>query len=633
MARKSLLVKVSRGLIALMIISLLVPVLAFAAGGFQGITYNSDGTVTGTVYYDGGETVANSVYLDVTDLNGTSLGVVEATYSNEENGVRYYTFQNASTGQVNNATPIRIQEQVTSVTEEVYAQSHHVHGYINLNGAAAAGTTVTATSGNTVVTATYGATNFMAAGSQLHYSFDGLPSGTYSITATSGSYSSTTSHAVTENVDIEKHNGIYYLVNAVPALTLQTSGGGGGGGGGGYYPTPTPTPQDGVLNITVGNEVAANALLAAFADRDDVTVTVKGDFLEVPVSALIEAAKRPGTSLTIITDNGSYILPLSALNFSHFATVLDTGMTDLTMIVRMEMVSNEAATKINTKATSLGAKLLSDSIDFTINFEGKDNKKSPLESFGKTYVSRTLNLNENANTTHATGAWYDPQTGDLAFVPSTFSTLNGKTTATLKRNSNSIYTVVELNKSFSDIPASHWSKEEVELLASKLVIAGVTPNTFAPDADVTRAEFAALVVRSLGLSITAGVSFDDVSADAWYSEEVATATAAGLIVGYEDGTFRPNAKISRAELASLVVRAMAYAGGDTSITAAEQSNALKGFTDSSEAAWATKDLAVAIDAGIVYGVGNNKLAPSATATRAEAAAMLSRYLIEIGFMN
>jgi len=288
---------------------------------------------------------------------------------------------------------------------------------------------------------------------------------------------------------------------------------------------------------------------------------------------------------------------------------------------------------VMSKATSLGAKLLSESIDFSIVFEGKDNKKSPLDSFGKTYVSRTLNLNENANTSHATGAWYDPQTGDLAFVPSTFSTLSGNTTATLKRNSNSIYTVVELDKSFSDIPTSHWSKEEVELLASKLVIAGVSENNFAPNANITRAEFAALVIRSLGLSIKGGTSFYDVSPDSWYYEEVATATNAGLIVGYEDGTFRPNDQITRAELASLVVRAMAYTGANTNLTASEQSNVLKGFTDASEVNWAMKDLAVAVDANIVYGVGNNKLAPSATATRAEAAAMLSRYLIEVGFMN
>ncbi|MEX1029330.1 MAG: hypothetical protein WDZ91_04690 [Paenibacillaceae bacterium] len=59
-------------------------------------------------------------------------------------------------------------------------------------------------------------------------------------------------------------------------MTLTASGGGGGGGSGGGIVTPNPTPQDGVINITVGNEVAASALLAAFGQSDDVTVT--GDY-------------------------------------------------------------------------------------------------------------------------------------------------------------------------------------------------------------------------------------------------------------------------------------------------------------------------------------------------------------------
>uniref|UniRef100_UPI0018F530A2 S-layer homology domain-containing protein n=1 Tax=Paenibacillus alkalitolerans TaxID=2799335 RepID=UPI0018F530A2 len=194
----------------------------------------------------------------------------------------------------------------------------------------------------------------------------------------------------------------------------------------------------------------------------------------------------------------------------------------------------------------------------------------------------------------------------------------------------SIYTVVELDKSFSDVTGT-WSEKYVESMANKLIVEGYETGLFQPNKAITRAEFAALVVRALGLSNkTATSNFSDVAAGAWYANAVAVAAEAGIIKGYaEDNTFRPNAEISRKELAAMVVRASEYAG--TKLAA--DTSALAAFKDAGKLGWAEAEVSAAVKAGIVNGLNASVLAPNGTATRAEAATMLQRFLANAKFIN
>ena len=76
---------------------------------------------------------------------------------------------------------------------------------------------------------------------------------------------------------------------------------------------------------------------------------------------------------------------------------------------------------------------------------------------------------------------------------------------------------------------------------------------FNPDGEITRAEFAALLVRSLGLNEeTDALSFTDVGPDEWYTGVIGAAVSSGLINGYKDGTFRPDALISREQMVTMI---------------------------------------------------------------------------------
>src|SRR5690606_22554503 len=126
--------------------------------------------------------------------------------------------------------------------------------------------------------------------------------------------------------------------------------------------------------------------------------------------------------------------------------------------------------------------------------------------------------------------------------------------------------------------SEHWAKEQVELLASKLLLNGVNQDRFAPEQNVNRAEFASMLTRALGLGeqFNEGVMFSDIDAETWYAGEVGAAALSGLVSGFGDGKFRPAEQITREQLAVMAARAMAFAGKSAEAGA---SSSLMVYTD------------------------------------------------------
>nr|WP_256224178.1 S-layer homology domain-containing protein [Paenibacillus sp. 1_12] len=176
----------------------------------------------------------------------------------------------------------------------------------------------------------------------------------------------------------------------------------------------------------------------------------------------------------------------------------------------------------------------------------------------------------------------------------------------------------------------HWAKDDVELLASKLLVKGRTETTFDPQSSISRAEFAAMLVRGLGLGEDKTNNFKDVSANDWYMGIVGVAAKAGLIEGDESGKFNPNASITREEMAVMINRAMAFVGKKTS----GDVNQLNAFKDANSiSTWAKDAVAKGVMAGLLNGKSANAFEPSATANRAEAAVLLKRLMQTVGFIN
>ncbi len=164
---------------------------------------------------------------------------------------------------------------------------------------------------------------------------------------------------------------------------------------------------------------------------------------------------------------------------------------------------------------------------------------------------------------------------------------------------------------FTDI-AGHWAMSAILSAASNQLVSGYPDGTFKPNAVITRAEFTVILANALKLEAAGpSTSFtDEARIGDWAKQAIANAVEAGIVSGYEDGSFRPSAHITRAEMAAMVARALKLsADADTTTSFADDKDIPK---------WAKGAIEQVRKLGIVGGRGGNKFVPSGTATRAEA---------------
>ena len=180
---------------------------------------------------------------------------------------------------------------------------------------------------------------------------------------------------------------------------------------------------------------------------------------------------------------------------------------------------------------------------------------------------------------------------------------------------------------FSDI-AGHKNQAAMEELASRGMITGKGENRFDPDASMTRAEFATIVVQTLGLEPRISEAFSDVDQEAWYAPYVGTAHAYGIINGLGDGTFHPGGTITRQEAAVMTAQAARLCGLDTSLETYEVLNVLAQFSDYvTVASWARESVAFCYDRDLLDQSDLN-VEPTRAILRCEVAQMLYNLLNE-----
>lgn len=171
---------------------------------------------------------------------------------------------------------------------------------------------------------------------------------------------------------------------------------------------------------------------------------------------------------------------------------------------------------------------------------------------------------------------------------------------------------------FTDLGNVAWAKDMIVELASNGIISGTSDTTFEPDRNVTRAEFISLLVRAFGISSdNPSYGFADVLPGEWYYDAIMNARAAGVASGYEDETFRPNALISREDMAVMAHNAATVMG--VSLPDGEQVT----FSDEANIAGYARDAIVAMQkGGIISGMGDGSFGPQQNATRAQAAVII-----------
>ena len=176
---------------------------------------------------------------------------------------------------------------------------------------------------------------------------------------------------------------------------------------------------------------------------------------------------------------------------------------------------------------------------------------------------------------------------------------------------------------FSDVKKTDWYFDSVCYAEQNRLFLGVSDTEFAPNELLTRAMFITILYRADGRPQTNNMlKFDDVAEDAYYADAVCWASENGIITGVSDGKFAPDQNMTREEIAAVMSRYADYKG----IHTASQGD-LTVFADADAVSgWARESVAWAVDYGLLSGKENNLLDPRGDTTRAEAAAILKRFL-------
>ncbi|WP_051287555.1 S-layer homology domain-containing protein [Paenibacillus taiwanensis] len=348
---------------------------------------------------------------------------------------------------------------------------------------------------------------------------------------------------------------------------------------------------------------------------------------------IVSQLKQQQAVLEMKTTQGIYKLPLSQLDDSAIATSFGDKAkpSDIQYKINIQKATGEGARAVELAAEKQHYKLIGEPTRFEVTASYGTQTIALSKHNG--YVERMVALPKQTDAAQVTTAVFLNKDGTLSHIPTVVTKVDGNVFVKMNNRINGTFAVVWNPLSFDDMN-QHWAQAEVNDLGSRLVVTGTSDNRFEPQRDITRAEFAAIVVKGLGLmnSGTGQDSFKDVASAAWYYDAVSIASQYQLIQGYADGTFRSNDNISREEAIVILMRAAKLMNPGMKMTDREPQLQLQAFKDGSQVSmWAQDSVAASIQHGIVKGSGDH-IGAKDNMTRAEVAAVVRRMLQQLHFI-
>ncbi len=422
---------------------------------------------------------------------------------------------------------------------------------------------------------------------------------------------------------------------------------------------PSAPPASGVDIIVNGNRVnAGTASDSTENGRSVTTVTVDQQKLErklaiegnnalviIPIDSdsdkmvgrlngrMIKDMEERQATLELRTKSAAYTLPASEINIDAVSAQLGKNLTLSDIIVLIEIASptDRTATAVKSAARNGGFSLGAPAVDFNISCV-HNGKTVDLSTFN-TYVERTVAIPEGVDPAKiTTGVVVNPD-GTVRHVPTKVTQVDGRYHAVIKSLTNSTYAIIWHPVKFSDM-GSNWAKASVNDMGSRMVIEGVGNNKYAPNRFITRAEFAAIVVRALGLPPGTGSNdFRDVGSSKWYCGYIKTASAYGIIQGYNTTAFGPDDRVTREQAMTMIARAMKITGLKPEMKDSEINPLLSRYSDGTAVSdFARTSIAACLKTGIITGRSSSAIAPKDFITRAEVAVIVQRLLQKSGLI-
>lgn len=441
-----------------------------------------------------------------------------------------------------------------------------------------------------------------------------------------GSLASNTEYKI-HVLAIEKKDGRVLKVSPTSQVLVATTSGSTSTSTSPGGTTPPPAKPKDELDTSVTKDgdkwtvnVQADAAIKSIQATDSAAfkVTVSNEAKQVDVlisKAVIEAIAKKGEmpALSIVWNSVTYVIPIHAIHLSAD--------------IKISISSTDAGTagKIEQLSQASGLKLLAKPLDFKIEQLNSEKTYVEVTDFGQHTFSRFFTLSaKDIDANRATGVVYLPGSDQFRSVPTKFTTnSDGTVTAELRRNGNSVYTLVETNFKFNDVTLE-WARKDVERAAAKLIASGETADHFGVNSSMTRAEFISMIVKGLGiLPDTANNPFKDVDSNSKYAGDIVAAKKLGLIKGISEDSFNPNGSITRQDLTVILESALKYAGKSNEADV----SVLERFKDQAAiSSYAKASVALIVEQQIMLGVASDKFAPLSKVTKAQAVVTVMRTL-------
>ena len=388
-----------------------------------------------------------------------------------------------------------------------------------------------------------------------------------------------------ENITISGTHDVNATISATFTVKQYSSGGG----------TPTKTPSQ-----------QATDKIEAAKDGSTVEIKLSTGSTKLDKEVFEELAGRDVTLEISVPGGITWTVNGQDIPENADLTDLDLGVTLDASTIPVSVVN-----------TITGAV---DTIQISLKHDGEFGFTMTLSApLGKTNAGYWANL-----------YWYNERTEELEFQQAARIARDG--TAEFALDHASDYAIIIDDRShepvdlpFNDVPEGYWAYDAIQYVYGEGLMAGTSATTFAPDVTTSRAMIATILWRMAGSPVVNyAMNYTDVAQGQWCSEAIRWATSEGVVTGYGNGLFGTNDPITREQLATMLWRYAQTEGYDVSI--GEDTNILS-YTDVANLSeYAIPAMQWAVGAGIINGTGDGStLTPQGQATRAQAATVLMRF--------
>lgn len=373
----------------------------------------------------------------------------------------------------------------------------------------------------------------------------------------------------------------------------------------------TVDKQKDIWTVSVDRDAALSAIKASTSPTFTLTVDKAAPAVNVNIPKEVAAA------LAAAGANAKLIINWNGVSYVFPAKNLDQN-ADIRISLNVEEQKSAGA------ALKPGMSALTGAIELTVAAAGANGTYHAVPQLDGAKIQLTLPASNIAET-QLSGIVYLPDSNSFRPVATKIvKQADGSLKVELDAPVSGIYMVVATSFNYTDTNIS-WASDAINRASSRLIVFGESTEIFGSSSQISRAEFVSIIVRGLGLlpNNAEQQTFDDVDDQSLYAEDIAIASALGLVNGKQAGKFDPDGTISRQEMAVVLYRALVLRNEAGSA----QDNVLDHFNDNAQfSTYAIDAIEQIVALNIMNGVSATRFNPEGNVTKAQAVVAIMRLL-------